>query len=117
MNKIKRPWLSRNVLRTKTTDTTNTLSAVYFSTKKVIHLLAVLVQLGELSEQVDERSLAERVLDWGVERNGGVLGAQDCHPFLRYPGWNKINLVQNQDLGKLPISINVLYKFFRSSLR
>ena len=51
------------------------------------------MQLGKLPQQVDQRPFAERVLDRGVEGNGGVLGTQDGDPLLGDPGRNKINFV------------------------
>jgi len=64
------------------------------------YLLAVLVQLGELPQKVDQGTLAERMLDGGVEGDGGVLGTQNGDPFLGDPRWDKIDFVQHQDLRR-----------------
>ena len=56
------------------------------------------MKLCKLSEQVDQGSLAEWVLDRCVQGDGGILGAQDGDPLLSDPCWNKIDFVQDQNL-------------------
>lgn len=80
------------------------------------YLLAILVQLGKLSKQVDERTLAKRVLDGGMEGDGWVFGTQDCHPLLCYPCWNKIDFVQNQNLEKFNQSLAFLSKMLKNKV-
>ena len=58
-------------------------------------LFAVLVKFWKLSKQVDKGSFAEGMFDRGMEGDGGVLGAQQGHPFLGYPGRHKVYLVEN----------------------
>ena len=40
------------------------------------------MNLSELAQEVDERSLPERFVDVGVEGHGRVLLGQDGHPLL-----------------------------------
>jgi len=56
------------------------------------------VKLGKLSQQIDEGTLAKRMLDGCVEGDGGELRTEQGNPFLGYPRRHKVHLVQHKNL-------------------
>uniref|UniRef100_A0A8W7PVQ6 Uncharacterized protein n=1 Tax=Anopheles coluzzii TaxID=1518534 RepID=A0A8W7PVQ6_ANOCL len=60
-------------------------------------LLLVHVQLADLAQQIDQRTLAERVRERGVERDRRILLAQYRDPALRHPDRHQVDLVQHEE--------------------
>uniref|UniRef100_A0A182FLJ1 Uncharacterized protein n=1 Tax=Anopheles albimanus TaxID=7167 RepID=A0A182FLJ1_ANOAL len=61
------------------------------------NLLLVHVQLANLAQKIDERTLTERMRERSVKCNRWVLLAQYRHPTLRHPDRHKIHLVEDEE--------------------
>lgn len=61
------------------------------------NVLLVLMEVVELSQEVDETALAETVLHTGMVGHSGTLFLQMGHPTLGKPGRHQIDFIQDQD--------------------
>ncbi len=72
------------------------LSDVRISDKTDTDIFLISVEDVELSEQVDQWPLSERIGDWGLVCNGWVLLGQVLYPFFQVPHWNQVSLVDQK---------------------
>lgn len=73
------------------------LSGVWIADETNADLFLVVVQFGELAEEVDEGAFAEGVGERGVKGEGGVFLGEELDPTLRDPGGDEVDLVEDED--------------------